>query len=80
MKKINVLYQQCKSYFQRRYAPKTFEELVSKYGFGSCFRLFPPSYYRKYSPEKLSKMKETELATLRAMLEEYEKRITDNKE
>ena len=54
---------------------KTMDELLYQYGIGSCFRLFPPSFYRKHSEEKAKQLREAELAKLHQMLEEYEKRI-----
>lgn len=69
-----------KAYLKRRFGPKTLDEMISEYGFNSCFRLFPASYNRKYSPEKLKRMREAELAKLRLMLDEYEKRITEGKD
>ena len=58
----------------------TIEEIVDQRGFSSCFSLFPAYYHRKYSPEKLKKMREAELAKLREMLDEYEKRLAEKSE
>lgn len=58
-----------------RREPKSIEELLYNYGFGSCFSLFPPSFYRKHSEEKAKQRREAELVKLRQLLEEYEKRI-----
>lgn len=58
-----------KNLFKRK--PKTMDELLYKYGIGSCFRLFPPSFYRKHSPEKAQELREAELTRLRELLEEY---------
>ena len=58
----------------------TMEEIVDQRGFSSCFSLFPAYYHRKYSPEKLKKMREAELAKLRQLLDEYEKRLMQEKE
>jgi len=41
---------------------------------GSCFGLFPPSYYYKYSEEEMEKLKEQELGKLRAIIEDYKNR------
>ena len=53
--------------------PKTMEELLYEYGIGSCFRLFPPAFYRKHTSEKIKKAHEEELAKLKQMLEDYKK-------
>lgn len=58
-----------------RREPKSIEELLYNYGFGSCFSLFPPSFYRKHSEEKAKQLREAELSKLHQMLEEYEKQI-----
>ena len=58
-----------------RREPKTMDELLYNYGIGSCFRLFPPSFYRKHSEEKAKQLREAELTKLHQMLEEYEKQI-----
>ena len=77
---VKKLYLQVKEYLKRRFGPMTMEEIVDKHGFSSCFSLFPANYHRKYSPEKLKKMREKELARLRELLDEYEKRITEDSE
>ena len=58
---------------RKRWEPKSMEELIYHYGIGSCFRLFPPSLYRKHSPEIMKKLREAELAELRRLIEEYKK-------
>ena len=69
-----------KEYLKRRFGPKSMEEIVDEHGFHSCFSLFPAYYQRKYSPEKLAKMREAELKKLREMLVEYEKRINEKQD
>lgn len=53
--------------------PKTLEKLLYEYGIGSCFRLFPPSFYRKHTPEEIKKAHEEELDKLKQMIEDYKK-------
>ena len=53
--------------------PKTMDELFYQYGIASCFRLFPPSFYRKHSPEEIKKAHAEAIAELRQMLDDYKK-------
>lgn len=53
--------------------PKTINELFYEYGIGSCFRLFPPSFYRKHTPEEIKKAHVEAIAELRQILEDYKK-------
>lgn len=40
---------------------------------GSCFGLFPPSFYYTHTEEEIKRITEREIAELHAMIEEYEK-------
>lgn len=40
---------------------------------GSCFRLFPPSFYYTHTEEEIKSITEREIAVLYAMIDEYEK-------
>lgn len=40
---------------------------------GSCFRLFPPSFYYTHTEEEIKSITEREITDLYAMIEEYEK-------
>lgn len=36
-----------------------------------CWDLFPPSFYARYSPEEQKRITDSEIAKLRAMVEQY---------
>ena len=38
------------------------------------FHLFPPSFYRRHTQEEIEEITQRELAEMRAMLEEYDKK------
>lgn len=67
-------FKNCLGKIKFRRNPKSIDELLYQYGIGSCFRLFPPSFYRKHSQEKARQLREAELAKLRELIEEYKKR------
>lgn len=67
-------FKQCLQKFKSRHEPQTIDELLYKYGIGSCFRLLPPSFYRKHSPEKAKRLHDEEIAELKQMLEDYKKK------
>ena len=41
---------------------------------GSCWGLFPPSFYLTHSPEEIQRRKKEELDKLKAMLEEFKEK------
>ena len=41
---------------------------------GSCFGLFPPSFYMRHTPEEIQRRKKEELDKLKAMLEEFKEK------
>ena len=41
---------------------------------GSCWGLFPPSFYLTHTPEEVQRRKKEELDKLKAMLEEYKEK------
>ena len=38
---------------------------------GSCFALFPPSFYYTHTPEEIERITKEEIAEIRKLLEEY---------
>lgn len=64
--KIRSIYE--KFIFHRKL--KSMDALWDFYG-GSCFELFPPSFYHKHSEEEILRIKEEELAKLKERLKEF---------
>ena len=39
----------------------------------SCWEVYPPSFYYRYTPEEQKQIRDRDFAEIRAMLEEFEK-------
>ena len=52
---------------------KTMESLWNFY-VGSCFGLFPPSFYHKHSEKEIQRLQREEIARLKEILNDYIKR------
>lgn len=57
--------------FRRRL--KAMDEFWNLYG-GSCFGMFPPSFYYKHSEEEIEKLRQEEIAKLKDILNEFQRR------
>ncbi|MDE6926210.1 MAG: hypothetical protein K2P59_13295 [Acetatifactor sp.] len=55
---------------------KGMDEMWELYG-GSCFGLFPPSFYHKHSEEEILRRKQEEIAQLKQILDEFVQRNQD---
>jgi len=49
---------------------KRMDSLWSLYG-GSCFGLFPPSFYHKHSEEEIQRLQQEEIRKLKEILNDY---------
>lgn len=52
---------------------RSMDALWSFYG-GSCFGLFPPSFYYKHSEEEIERLRQQEILKLKEILNEFQKR------
>lgn len=49
----------------------TIDDLIYEYSISTCYRLFPPSFYRKHTPEEIKKAHKEALSELRQILEDF---------
>ncbi len=47
---------------------------------GSCFALFPPSFYYTHTPEEIERITREEIRAIKNILEEYEDKYVTQRE
>lgn len=76
-KKIEEKFRNICVEIRRRRELRRMDEFWNLFG-GSCFDLFPPSFYYKHSEEEIERMQQEEIAKLKKLLNEFVARHEQN--